>query len=115
MDQLGVPREIQELARYELMKIAARLPGAIAAAPDEATRAHLVECARASRGCCGRRTCARCNAAEASGRKQAVEEGAVALQRDAQVLGRDVGAGAPRPLEPVAFAPEAVRELVDEF
>jgi hypothetical protein len=41
MDQLGVPREIQSLARYELRKIRTRLDGAYRAASDVATRAHL--------------------------------------------------------------------------
>jgi hypothetical protein len=41
MDQLGVPREIQSLARYELRGIRARLDGAYRAATDVATRAHL--------------------------------------------------------------------------
>jgi hypothetical protein len=41
MDQLGVPREIQSLARYELRLIRARLDGAYRAATDVATRAHL--------------------------------------------------------------------------
>ena len=41
MDQLGVPREIQALARYELREIRARLDGAYRAATDVSTRAHL--------------------------------------------------------------------------
>jgi hypothetical protein len=41
MDQLGVPREIQSLSRYELHLIRARLDGAYRAATDIATRAHL--------------------------------------------------------------------------
>ena len=41
MDQLGVPREIQSLSRYELLHIRARLDGAYRAASDVATRAHL--------------------------------------------------------------------------
>ena len=41
MDQLGVPREIQALARYELKGIRGRLDGAYRAATDVATRAHL--------------------------------------------------------------------------
>jgi len=41
MDQLGVPREIQALSRYELRKIRGRLDGAYRAATDVATRAHL--------------------------------------------------------------------------
>jgi hypothetical protein len=41
MDQLGVPREIQSLARYELRLIRARLDGAYRTATDVATRAHL--------------------------------------------------------------------------
>lgn len=41
MDQLGVPREIQALARYELRKVRGRLDGAYRAATDIATRAHI--------------------------------------------------------------------------
>ncbi|HEY5348525.1 MAG TPA: zinc-dependent metalloprotease [Candidatus Lustribacter sp.] len=41
MDQLGVPREIQSLARYELRRIRGRLDGAYRDATDLATRAHL--------------------------------------------------------------------------
>ncbi len=41
MDQLGVPREIQALARYELRQLRGRLDGAYRAATDVATRAHL--------------------------------------------------------------------------
>jgi hypothetical protein len=43
IDQLDLPRETQELARYELMKLSARLGGAIRVSKDEATRAHLVD------------------------------------------------------------------------
>jgi hypothetical protein len=43
VDQLDLPRETQELARYELMKLSSRLDAAIRAAKDEATRAHLVD------------------------------------------------------------------------
>lgn len=42
-DQLDLPRETQSLARYNLMKLSARLAGATRAARDEATRAHLVD------------------------------------------------------------------------
>ncbi len=42
-DQLDLPRETQALARYNLMKLAARLPGAIRVARDEGTRAHLAD------------------------------------------------------------------------
>jgi len=42
-DQLDLPRETQALARYNLTKLAARLPGAIRTARDEATRAHLAD------------------------------------------------------------------------
>lgn len=41
IDQLGVPREIQALARYELRKVRGRLDGAYRAATDIATRAHI--------------------------------------------------------------------------
>ncbi len=41
MDQLGLPREIQALARYELRGVRARLDGAYAAARDVETKAHL--------------------------------------------------------------------------
>ena len=41
MDQLGIPREIQALSRYELRQIRGRLDGAYRAATDVATRAHL--------------------------------------------------------------------------
>jgi hypothetical protein len=40
-DQLGLPREVQSLAREALVKIDRRLPGAIAAARDSDTRAYL--------------------------------------------------------------------------
>ncbi len=42
-DQLDLPRETQSLARYNLMKLAARLPAAIRDARDEGTRAHLAD------------------------------------------------------------------------
>ncbi|HEX3466497.1 MAG TPA: zinc-dependent metalloprotease [Candidatus Elarobacter sp.] len=42
-DQLDLPRETQSLARYNLIKLSARLGGAIRAARDEGTRAHLVD------------------------------------------------------------------------
>jgi Met-zincin/Domain of unknown function (DUF5117) len=42
-DQLDLPRETQSLARYNLMKLASRLDGAVASARDEGTRAHLVD------------------------------------------------------------------------
>ncbi len=42
-DQLDLPRETQSLARYDLIRLAARLGGAIRAARDEGTRAHLVD------------------------------------------------------------------------
>jgi hypothetical protein len=42
-DQLDLPRETQSLARYNLMKLSGRLDGAVRAARDEATRAHLVD------------------------------------------------------------------------
>jgi hypothetical protein len=42
-DQLDLPRETQSLARYNLMRLAARLGGAVKAARDEGTRAHLVD------------------------------------------------------------------------
>ena len=41
MDQLGVPREIQALARYELRAVRARLDGAYRAATDISSRAHI--------------------------------------------------------------------------
>jgi hypothetical protein len=41
MDQLGVPREIQALARYELREIRGKLDGAYRVAGDISTRAHL--------------------------------------------------------------------------
>jgi hypothetical protein len=41
MDQLGLPREIQSLARYELRGVRSHLDRAIAAASDIATKAHL--------------------------------------------------------------------------
>jgi hypothetical protein len=41
MDQLGVPREIQALSRYELRKVRGRLDEAYRAATDVATRAHI--------------------------------------------------------------------------
>jgi hypothetical protein len=41
MDQLGVPREIQSLSRYELREIRGKLDGALRAATDISTRAHL--------------------------------------------------------------------------
>lgn len=41
MDQLGLPREIQALARYELRGVRGRLGGAIARASDVASKAHL--------------------------------------------------------------------------
>lgn len=41
MDQLALPREIQALARYDLRRLAARLPAAVGAATDTATKAHL--------------------------------------------------------------------------
>jgi hypothetical protein len=41
LDQLGLPREIQSLARYELRSVRPRLDRAYAAAADVATRAHL--------------------------------------------------------------------------
>ncbi len=40
-DQLDLPRETQSLARYNLVKLAAKLDRAVPAAHDEATRAHL--------------------------------------------------------------------------
>jgi hypothetical protein len=40
-DQLSLPRETQSLARYNLVKLAAKLDRAVPAARDEATRAHL--------------------------------------------------------------------------
>jgi hypothetical protein len=41
MDQLGLPREIQALARYELRAVRGRLDGAYRAATDVSTKAHL--------------------------------------------------------------------------
>jgi len=43
VDLLDLPRETQSLARYNLMKLDARLDRAIAVARDEGTRAHLVD------------------------------------------------------------------------
>ncbi len=43
VDLLDLPRETQSLARYNLMKLDARFDGAIAAARDEGTRAHLID------------------------------------------------------------------------
>lgn len=43
VDQLSLPRETQSLARYNLMKLDARLDRGVAAAHDEGTRAHLVD------------------------------------------------------------------------
>src|SRR5262245_10825898 len=45
------------------------------------------------------------------GGQQALEEPAVALERNAQVLGRDVLAAAPLLLEPLALGREAVGQL----
>ena len=42
-DQLDLPRETQALARYNLMQLSSRLDGAVAAARDEGTRAHLID------------------------------------------------------------------------
>jgi len=42
-DQLELPRETQALARYNLIGLAGRLDGALRAARDDATRAHLVD------------------------------------------------------------------------
>ena len=42
-DQLDLPRETQALARYNLIKLDARLDRAVAAAGDEGTRAHLID------------------------------------------------------------------------
>ena len=42
-DQLNLPRETQALARYNLIRLAARLDGAVASARDDGTRAHLVD------------------------------------------------------------------------
>lgn len=42
-DQLDLPRETQSLARYNLTKLSGRLDGAVRAAQDEATRAHLFD------------------------------------------------------------------------
>jgi hypothetical protein len=50
VDLLGLPRETQSLARYNLMKLDARLDGAIAAARDEGTAAHLVDLRSRVRG-----------------------------------------------------------------
>lgn len=41
MDELGVPREIQALSRYELRRVRGRLDAAYRAASDVATRAHI--------------------------------------------------------------------------
>jgi hypothetical protein len=41
MDQLGIPREVQSLARFELHQIRGRLDRAYVAATDVATKAHL--------------------------------------------------------------------------
>jgi hypothetical protein len=41
MDQLGLPREVQALARYELRAVRGRLDHAYAAATDLSTKAHL--------------------------------------------------------------------------
>jgi len=49
-DALDLPRETQSLARYNLMKLDARLDRAIAAAGDEGTRAHLVDLRARVRG-----------------------------------------------------------------
>jgi Met-zincin/Domain of unknown function (DUF5117) len=42
-DLLNLPRETQALARYNLIRLAARLDKAVAAARDDGTRAHLVD------------------------------------------------------------------------
>jgi Met-zincin/Domain of unknown function (DUF5117) len=42
-DQLNLPRETQSLARYNLTRLSQRLGGAVAAARDEGTRAHLAD------------------------------------------------------------------------
>ncbi|HZX67704.1 MAG TPA: zinc-dependent metalloprotease, partial [Candidatus Elarobacter sp.] len=42
-DQLDLPRETQALARYNLMRLSSRLDGAVAAARDDGTRAHLID------------------------------------------------------------------------
>jgi hypothetical protein len=42
-DQLNLPRETQSLSRYNLMRLSSRLNGAVAAARDDGTRAHLVD------------------------------------------------------------------------
>jgi len=42
-DQLNLPRETQSLARYNLMRLADRLDGAVRAARDDGTRAHLID------------------------------------------------------------------------
>jgi hypothetical protein len=43
LDSLGLPRETQALARQSLVAIADRLGGALAAARDPGTRAHLAD------------------------------------------------------------------------
>ena len=43
MDQFGLPRDVQAEARATLQRLNARLPGALAAAHDAGTRAHLDE------------------------------------------------------------------------
>ena len=40
VDQLGLPRETQALARYQLSKLSSRLDGALRSARDDGTRAH---------------------------------------------------------------------------
>src|SRR5262245_10657840 len=50
-----------------------------------------------------------------SGVQQALEEAAVALQRHAQVLGRDVLAAAPLALEPLALGGEALGQPAHDF
>ncbi len=42
-DRLDLPRQTQELARYHLIELSGRLNHAIAAARDDATKAHLVD------------------------------------------------------------------------
>jgi hypothetical protein len=42
-DQLNLPRETQALSRYNLIRLSSRLNGAVAAARDDGTRAHLVD------------------------------------------------------------------------
>ncbi len=42
-DQLDLPRETQALARYNLLKLAARLGRAVAVTRDEGTKAHLID------------------------------------------------------------------------